>query len=119
MDLILAQHMHTVEHYGLLQFLTVSAWLFALGIATMLWKRNAIAVLMGIELILNAANLNFVAFARYRPSPGGITDLNGHMFAIFVIILAAAEAGVGLAIVVNYVNRFKTVDVNQANLLKG
>lgn len=107
------------ELFGLPQFLMVSALMFASGLLTIMIKRNTIAVLMGIELMLNAANINFVAFARYRPEMDGGLWMDGHMYAIFVVILAAAEAGVALAITVNYVSRFKTVDINNADLLKG
>ncbi|MFC1587954.1 NADH-quinone oxidoreductase subunit NuoK [Planctomycetota bacterium] len=101
-----------LDHY-----LMVSVFMFASGILCIVTKRNTIAVLMGIELMLNAANLNFVAFARYHHAD--VLDLNGHLMAMFVIILAAAEAAVALAITVNFVRRFKTVDINQADTLKG
>jgi len=78
-------------------------------------RRNAIAILMGIELILNSANLNFIAFNRF----GGMGELDGHVFAIFVIVLAAAEAAVALAIIINLFKNFGTVDVDQASTLKG
>ncbi len=79
----------------------------------MLTRRNAILVLMGIELILNAANINFIAFSRF----GGM-NLDGQAVAIFVIILAAAEAAVALAIVLNIYQRFRTVNVDDINKLK-
>ena len=77
-------------------YLTVAAILFSLGMFAVITRRNAIAVLMGIELILNGANLNFIAFARF----GGM-NITGHIFALFVIVLAAAEVAVALAIIIN------------------
>jgi len=100
-------------HVGLTQFLIVSAILFSLGIFAVVTRRNAILVLMGIELILNSANLNFIAFARY----GGM-GMEGQMFAIFVIILAAAEAAIALAIVLNIYKRFNTVNVDEVSKMK-
>ncbi len=100
-------------HVGLTHFLTVSAILFCLGLLAVVTRRNAILILMGIELILNAANLNFVAFARF-----GTLDLSGQAAAIFVIILAAAEAAVALAIVLNISKNFLTVNVDQIDHLK-
>ena len=77
-------------------YLYISAILFSLGTFAVMTRRNGIAVLMGVELILNAANLNFVAFSRF----GGM-NMDGHIFSLFVIVLAAAEAAVALAIVIN------------------
>ncbi len=98
-------------------FLLVGATLFCLGLFTVLTRKNAVAVLMGVELILNSANINFVAFERMRSMSG--TPLSGHIFAIFVIILAAAEAAVALAIVLSMYRNFHTSDVDQATLMKG
>jgi NADH-quinone oxidoreductase subunit K len=100
-------------HVGLTHFLIVSAILFSLGIFAVVTRRNAILVLMGIELILNSANLNFIAFSRY----GGM-NMDGQMFAIFVIILAAAEAAIALAIVLNIYEQFKTVNVDEVSKMK-
>jgi NADH-quinone oxidoreductase subunit K len=94
-------------------FLIVSAILFSLGIYGIVTRRNAILVLMGIELVLNAANINFIAFSRY----GGI-NLDGQAAAIFVIILAACEAAIALAIVLNIYHRFNTVNIDEVNSLK-
>ena len=94
-------------------FLIVSAILFALGIYGVVTRRNAILVLMGLELILNSANINLIAFARYTA-----LDLDGQVAAVFVIILAAAEAAVALAIVLNIYNRFQTVNVDEVSSLK-
>ncbi len=98
---------------GLTHYLVLSAILFSLGIFGVVTRRNAILVLMGIELILNAANINFIAFSRY-----GTLNLDGHMAAIFVIVLAAAEAAIALAIVLNIYKTFHTVNVDEINKLK-
>jgi NADH-quinone oxidoreductase subunit K len=94
-------------------FLVVGALLFALGIYTVATRRNAVGVLMGVELILNGANVNFVAFERYVV--GGIT---GHVFALFVIVLAAAEAAVGLAIVLAIFQTFRSIDVRTLDAMR-
>ncbi len=98
---------------SLQHFLIVSAILFSLGLYGVITRKNAIMVLMGIELILNSANINFIAFARY----GGMR-LDGQVIAVFVIILAAAEAAIALAIVLNIYQRFKTVNVDEVSKLK-
>jgi len=95
-------------------WLTVSAILFALGVYGALSRRNAIGILMGIELILNAVNVNLVAFWRYI-SPA---QVDGQIFAMIVIAIAAAEAAVGLAIVIAVYRRQKTADVEDLDLLK-
>jgi NADH-quinone oxidoreductase subunit K len=97
----------------LTHFVILSAALFSLGLFAVLTRRNAILVLMGIELILNSANINFIAFSRF----GGM-NLDGQAAAMFVIILAAAEAAVALAIVLNIYQRFHTVNVDDINKLK-
>ena len=94
-------------------YLIIGAILFSLGMFGVITRRNGVAVLMGVELILNAANINFVAFARF----GGM-DLTGHVFSLFVIILAAAEAAVALAIILNIFNNLGTVNIDEANQLK-
>jgi NADH-quinone oxidoreductase subunit K len=99
---------------GLGAYVAVSAALFVLGIVCIVSRRNVIYVLMGIEMILNAANINFVAFARY----GGGSGLDGQMMAIFVIILAAAEAAVALAIVLNVFHLFESVKPSTADMLR-
>jgi NADH-quinone oxidoreductase subunit K len=103
-----------LPHVQLAHFLIVSAVLFALGIYAIATRRNAIMVLMGVELVLNAANINFVAFSRY----GAPAGFDGQVAAIFVIILAAAEAAIGLAIVLNIYHRFQTVNVDDVSSLK-
>jgi NADH:ubiquinone oxidoreductase subunit K len=105
---------------GLSHYLIVGALLFICGLLAILLKRNAIGILMGVELMLNAANVNLVAFNRF--SHAGAADapgLDGQIFAAFVIVIAAAEAAVALAIFLNYYRQFKTIDVEQAVGLKG
>ena len=96
-------------------YLIISAILFSLGIYGVMTRRNAVAILMGIELILNSANLNFVAFNRFS----GMEGLEGQVFSIFVIVLAAAEAAIALAIIINLYKNLNTVDVDEADTLKG
>ena len=100
---------------GIEHFLVVGAILFAIGFAVALSKRNAIGVLMGVELVLNGANVNFVAFARYNRA----FQLEGQVFALFVIVQAAAEAAIALAIVLNFYNNHTTVDIDTAEELRG
>lgn len=97
-------------------YLLVSALLFCIGLAGALTRRNAIMVLIGIELMLNAANLNFIAFWRFSPNPEAAT---GVMFAIFSIAIAAAEAAVGLALILAIYRHFKTTDLGKIDSMKG
>ena len=99
---------------GLNHFLVLSALLFVLGLLAVMTKKNAVTVLMGIELILNAANINFIAFSRYAD-----TDLDGQLFALFVIITAAAGAAVALAIVLNIYKQMRSVNLDEADTLAG
>jgi NADH-quinone oxidoreductase subunit K len=99
---------------SLQHFLVLGAILFCLGLFCVLTRRNAIGILMGIELILNSANLNYVAFARYNGSA-----VDGQLFAIFVIMLAAAEAAIGLAIVLAIYQGFETIEVEATDRLRG
>ena len=100
-------------HVSLLHFLFISAILFSFGVYAVVTRRNAIMVLMGIELILNSANINFIAFGRY-----GTMNLDGQMASIFVIILAACEAAVALAIVLNIYQQFNTVNVDEVDSMR-
>ena len=101
---------------GLTEYLVVGAALFAIGTALVITRRNAVMVLMGLELILNAAALNFVAFSRFIPR---VRDhLSGDVTTVFVIVIAAAEAAVALAIVLNLYNTFNTIDVDEIDSLK-
>ena len=97
-------------------YLLVSALIFSIGLAGALTRRSAILVLIGIELMLNAANLNFIAFWRYGPNAQALT---GVMFAIFSIGIAAAEAAVGLGIVLAVYRHSKTTELDQMNSMKG
>ena len=100
---------------GLVHYLAVGLVLCCLGLFCVLTRRNAIGVLMGVELILNAANVNLVAFARFSTA----FRLEGQVFALMVVVLAAAEAAVALAIILNFYNNHATVDVDEAKQLKG
>ena len=108
---------------GLYHFVLVSFVLLGAGIATILTKRNAIGILIGVELILNAAAVNLVAFNRFSnkvtPGAGGEPAIDGVVFSMFIIVLAAAEAAVALAIFLNYYNRFSSIDVERADDMKG
>ena len=99
---------------GLPHYLVISVILFCLGLAAVLTRRNGIAVLMGIELILNAANINFVAFSYFVTQ-----TLGGHVFVVFVILLAAIEAAVALAIVLAIYRHFKSVELGQVHNMQG
>ncbi len=98
-----------LEHY-----LVLSAALFSLGLFGVLTRKNAVNVLMSIELILNSANINLVAFSRHSSA-----DVTGQIFAIFVIVVAACEAAVALAIVLSFYRVAKTVNLDRASVLKG
>jgi len=97
-------------------YITLSALLFAIGFAGALARRNAILVLIGVELMLNAANLNFIAFWRYGSHPERLT---GMMFVIFSIAIAAAEAAVGLALIIAIYRHYKTTNLDQIDSMKG
>jgi NADH-quinone oxidoreductase subunit K len=99
--------------FGLVHFLVVAALLFSLGLVCILSRRNAIGLLMGIELLLNAANIDLIAFARYVE-----TDMSGQVFALFVMILAAAEAAIAMAIVLAIYRSTKNIDVSLTVNLK-
>jgi len=98
---------------GLNHFLVVSTLLFSMGIYAIVTRKNAIQVLMGVELILNSANINFIAFSRF-----GNFGLQGHLIALFVIVLAAAEAAIALAIVLNIYKTLSTVNIDEIDNLK-
>ena len=100
----------------LLYYIIFSALLFSVGLAGALTRRNAILVLIGIELMLNAANLNFIAFWRYSANAN---ELTGVMFVIFSIGIAAAEAAVGLAIIIAIYRHYRTTRIENVNHLKG
>jgi len=99
---------------GLTHYLVISAALFSLGIMAVLTRKNAVNVLMGIELILNSANINLVAFSKFSSA-----NLDGQIFAIFIIVIAAGEVAVALAIVLSMYRLIKSVNLDQAGTLKG
>ena len=100
---------------GLTHYLVVAAWLFCTGLFTMATKRNAIGILIGVELVLNSATVNLVAFDRYL----GSGRIDGQMMALFVIVLAAAEAAIAVGICINVYKNLATVDVDAASTLHG
>ena len=110
----------TLEHY-----LLISSILFTLGVFAVLTRRNAITILMGIELILNSCNINFIAFSRFIKPPttvvaGGVSlAIEGQIMALFVFVLAAAEAAVFLAIILSIYREFNSISPNEINTLKG
>ena len=99
---------------GLNHYLVGGLLVFLAGLFTVLTRRNAIGVLMGVELVLNSANINYIAFSRF-----GSGGYEGQIFSIFVIMLAAAEAAIGLAIVLGIYRKFKTIDVEEVDSLRG
>ena len=99
----------TLAHY-----LLIGAVMFVSGVVCMATKRNGIAVLMGVELVLNGANVNFVAFSRHTS-----LGLDGQIVSLFVIVLAAAEAAVALAIALNFYNNYQTIDIDRGDKLQG
>ncbi len=101
--------MISLQHY-----LIVSSALFCLGMLGILTRRNAVNVLMGVELVLNSANLNLVAFSRF-----GSGNLQGQLFAVFVIVIAAAEVAVALAIVLTLYRLRRTPNLDEADILRG
>lgn len=98
-------------------YLTLAAFMFGAGLYAALGRRNAIAVLMGIELMLNAANINLIAFWRYGVTP--MENVDGQVFAIFVIAVAAAEVAVGLALIISVYRNRKTLNLDELDILKG
>jgi len=100
------------------KFLVIGALLFIIGVAGVLTRRNIIVIFMSIELILNAANLNFIAFSRYLSETNSVNALAGQIFAVFVIVVAAAEAAIGLGIVIALYRNKETIWVDEIDLLK-
>jgi NADH-quinone oxidoreductase subunit K len=105
--------MSGILQVGLNHFLVLSAVLFAIGLLTVATRRNAVAVLMGVEIILNAAALNFVAFSHYVEGSVG-----GQVVAVFIIVMAAAEAAIALAIVLAIFRHFRSIDANETSTLR-
>ena len=107
-----------VEHPGLSKFLVIASILFIIGVAGVLTRRNIIVIFMSIELILNAANLNFIAFSHYLQQTGNANAVAGQIFTVFIIVVAAAEAAIGLGIVIALYRNKETILLDQIDLLK-
>ena len=108
------------EPVGVAHYMLVGAVMFVCGVLCMALKRNALGVLMGIELVLNGANINFIAFgSRYLRDDAHTLGLDGQLMSLFVIVLAAAEAAVALAIALNFYNNHDSIDVDRADQLQG
>ena len=99
-------------------YLVVSAILFTMGFAGVMLRRNLIVILMSLELMLNAANLSLVSFSRFHVGVNGLPNYNGQVFVFFVITVAAAEVGIGLAIVILIYRNRETINIDEVNLLK-
>src|SRR6185295_19225306 len=99
------------------KFLVIAAFLFVIGVAGVLTRRNIIVIFMSVELILNAANLNFIAFSRYLQDTGGMNAISGQIFTVFIIVVAAAEAAIGLGIVIALYRNKETIWLDQIQLL--
>jgi NADH-quinone oxidoreductase subunit K len=108
----------SLQHPDLAKFLIIGALLFAIGVAGVLVRRNIIVIFMSIELILNAANLNFIAFSRYLQDTGSVNAVAGQVFTVFVIVVAAAEAAIGLGLVIALYRNKETIFVDRIDLLK-
>ena len=107
-----------VLHPDISKFLIIGALLFSIGVAGVLTRRNIIVIFMSIELILNAANLNFIAFSRYLQESGNVNAVAGQVFTVFIIVVAAAEAAIGLGLVIALYRNRETIFVDKIDLLK-
>jgi NADH-quinone oxidoreductase subunit K len=107
-----------ILHPDLSKFLVIGALLFTIGVAGVLVRRNIIVIFMSIELILNAANLNFIAFSRYLQDTGNVNAVAGQVFTVFIIVVAAAEAAIGLGIVIALYRNKETIWVDEIDILK-
>ena len=107
-----------LQHPDLSKFLVIGALLFIIGLAGVLTRRNIIVIFMSIELIMNEANLNFIAFSRYLQDIGSINAVAGQVFTVFIIVVAAAEAAIGLGIVIALYRNKETIWVDEIDLLK-
>jgi NADH-quinone oxidoreductase subunit K len=112
------QIMQGIKNPDLSKFLVIGALLFIIGVAGVLSRRNIIVIFMSIELILNAANLNFIAFSRYLQDIGSLNAVAGQVFTVFIIVVAAAEAAIGLGIVIALYRNKETIWVDEIDLLK-
>jgi NADH:ubiquinone oxidoreductase subunit K len=108
----------SIEHPDISKFLIIAALLFSIGVAGVLTRRNIIVIFMSIELILNAANLNFIAFSRYLRETGSVNAVAGQVFTVFIIVVAAAEAAIGLGLVIALYRNRETIFVDRIDLLK-
>src|SRR6266576_7211447 len=108
----------SAKNPDLSKFLVIGAILFIIGVAGVLTRRNIIVIFMSIELILNAANLNFIAFSRYLQDTGGTNPMAGQIFTVFIIVVAAAEAAIGLGIVIALYRNRETIWVDEIDLMK-
>ena len=106
------------QHPDLSKFLIIGALLFIIGVAGVLTRRNIIVIFMSIELILNAANLNFIAMSRYLQDTGNVNAIAGQIFTVFVIVVAAAEAAIGLGIVIALYRNKETILIDEIDILK-
>jgi NADH-quinone oxidoreductase subunit K len=113
-----AQVWQNMKQPDLSKFLVIGALLFIIGVAGVLTRRNIIVIFMSIELILNAANLNFIAFSRYLQDTGSMNAVAGQVFTVFIIVVAAAEAAIGLGIVIALYRNKETIWVDEIDLLK-
>ena len=107
-----------ILHPDLSKFLVIGALLFIIGVAGVLVRRNIIVIFMSIELIMNAANLNFIAFSRYLQDTGNVNAVAGQVFTVFIIVVAAAEAAIGLGIVIALYRNKETIWVDEIDILK-
>ncbi len=117
-DSVLDNMRQGVAHPDLSKFLIIGALLFSIGVAGVLTRRNIIVIFMSIELILNAANLNFIAFSRYLQEQGSLNAVAGQVFTVFIIVVAAAEAAIGLGLVIALYRNRETIFVDKIDLLK-
>jgi NADH-quinone oxidoreductase subunit K len=117
-DTALGRMSEGIQHPDLSKFLVIGALLFSIGVAGVLVRRNIIIIFMSIELILNAANLNFIAFSRYLQDAGNVNAVAGQVFTVFIIVVAAAEAAIGLGLVIALYRNRGTIFVDKIDLLK-
>ncbi len=110
--------LNSIKNPDLSRFLMIGALLFVIGVGGVLTRRNIIVIFMSIELILNAANLNFIAFSRYLQATGNMNAVAGQVFTVFVIVVAAAEAAIGLGIVIALYRNKETIWIDEIDLLK-
>jgi NADH-quinone oxidoreductase subunit K len=117
-DTVTGRFSDSLRHPDLSKFLIIGALLFVIGVAGVLTRRNIIVIFMSIELILNAANLNFIAFSRYLRDAGSLNAVAGQVFTVFIIVVAAAEAAIGLGLVIALYRNRETIFVDKIDLLK-